>query len=134
MIMKPLFYTIIIQLCLLATPVRYGFAQDVATEVNQSIRDGDANGLSKHFNSSVDIILPDIDQSMSKSHATQVMKDFFRDNPPKSFTVNHTGSSREATKYTIGNYKSGSKSFKTYMLLKELEGKYLIVQLQFELE
>ena len=62
------------------------------------------------------------------------MKSFFKDHPAKSYVVNHTGSSREATKYIIGTYKSGSKSFKTYILLKEKEGKYLIVQLQFELE
>ena len=61
------------------------------------------------------------------------MKSFFKNNPPKSYTENHKGSSREATQYIIGTYKS-TKTYKTYVLLKEKEGKYLIVQLQFEVE
>jgi hypothetical protein len=109
-------------------------AQETTDKVNTALKAGDAVKLSDHFNSSLDISLPDTDQTMSKSHATQVMKDFFKANPCKSYTLNHVGSSREATKYIIGTYVVGSKSYKTYILLKETEGKYLIVQLQFELE
>jgi hypothetical protein len=109
-------------------------AQEVTDKINQTLKDGDAVALSEYFNSSLDISLPDTDETMSKSHATQVMKSFFKDNAPKSYTVNHVGSSREETKYIIGTYKSQSKSFKTYLLLKLTDGKYLIVQLQFEQE
>ena len=109
-------------------------AQEITDNVNAALKSGDATKLSDYFNTSLDISLPDTDQTMSKSHASQVMKTFFKDNPPKSYTVNHVGSSREATKFIIGTYVSGSKSFKTYLLMKETEGKYLIVQLQFELE
>ena len=108
--------------------------QEAIDKVNEALKAGDAVALSDYFNSSLDISLPDSDQTMSKSHATQVMKSFFKDNPPKSYKVNHTGSSREDTKYIIGTYVSGSKSYKTYTLLKANEGKLLIVQLQFELE
>ena len=108
-------------------------AQEVSQEVTKALKAGDADLLGKHFNSTLDLSLPDTDQSMSKSHATQVMKNFFKNHPPKSYTENHSGSSREATKYIIGTYKS-TKTYKTYVLLKEKEGKYLIVQLQFEEE
>lgn len=109
-------------------------AQEATDKVNAAIKSGNAVKLSDHFNSSLDISLPDTDQTMSKSHATQMMKSFFKDNPPKSYKVNHIGSSREATKYIIGTYVSASKSYKTYILLKESDEKYLIVQLQFEVE
>jgi len=109
-------------------------AQEATEIINSALKSGDAGKLSEHFNSTLDISLPDTDQTLSKSHATQVMKSFFKDNPAKSYVVNHTGSSREATKYIIGTYKSGSKTFKTYVLLKENAGAYLIVQLQFEEE
>ena len=130
--MRFLLYIFIIQAGML-----YGIssdlsAQDAAEMVNTALKSGNAVKLSDHFNSSLDISLPDTDQTMSKSHATQVMKNFFKNNPPKSYTVNHTGSSREATKYIIGTYISGSKSYKTYVLLKKTGEKYLIVQLQFE--
>jgi hypothetical protein len=109
-------------------------SQETTEKINKSITEGNASSLSVHFNSSLDISLPDIDQTMSSAHATQVMKNFFKENPPKSYKVNHVGSSREATKYIIGTYKSDNKSFKVYALLKLNDDKYLIVQLQFEEE
>ena len=132
--MRLLIYIIFIQAGLICSISSGLSAQETTNKVNAALKSGNATKLSNHFNSSLDISLPDTDQTMSKSHATQVMKRFFKDNPPKSYTLNHIGSSREATKYIIGTYVSGSKSFKTYILLKEKEGKYLIVQLQFELE
>ncbi len=117
------------------TGLSFGLTAQESTDlINNALKAGDAGKLSEHFNSTLDISLPDTDQTMSKSHATQVMKNFFKNNPAKSYTVNHTGSSREATKYIIGTYKSADKTFKTYVLLKEKEGNYLIVQLQFEEE
>ena len=132
--MRFLLYIFIIQAGMLYGVSSGLSAQDAAEMVNTALKGGDAVKLSDHFNSSLDISLPDTDQTMSKSHATQVMKNFFKNNPPKSYTVNHTGSSREATKYIIGTYISGSKSYKTYVLLKKTGEKYLIVQLQFEQE
>jgi len=126
---------LLIYICIIQAGIIFGGsvqAQEVLEKVNKAIENADATELSKYFNTSLDISLPDSDQTMSKAHATQVLKSFFKDNPVKSYQVNHTGSSREATKYTIGTYKSASKSYKTYILLKETSGKYLIVQLQFE--
>lgn len=132
--MKVFLYIFILQAGILLGLPSDISAQEVTDEVNAALKTGDADKLSKHFNSSLDISLPDTDQTMSSSHATQVMKSFFKENPPKSYSVNHIGSSRDATKYIIGTYKSGSKSYKTYALLKKTNEKYLIVQLQFEVE
>ncbi|MCK4569530.1 MAG: DUF4783 domain-containing protein [Bacteroidales bacterium] len=132
--MKLLLYILVIQAGVIIGLSSSVSAQETSELVNKALKAGDATELSTHFNSTLDISLPDTDQTMSKSHATQVMKSFFKENPPKSYAVNHIGSSREATKYIIGTYVSGNKSFKTYILLKETEGKYLIVQLQFEKE
>jgi len=131
-IMRLLFYILFIQAGIIFSFSSSVSAQEATDLVNKALKTGDATKLSEHFNSTLDVSLPDTDQTMSKSHATQVMKSFFRDNPVKSYTLNHIGSSREATKYIIGTYTSGDTSFKTYLLLKETEGKYLIVQLQFE--
>ena len=131
--MRSLLYIIMIQAIIFAGVSNPLSAQEVTDQVNKALKTGDAALLSQYFNSSLDISIPGTDESMSKSQATQVMKNFFKDNPPKSYSENHRGSSREATKYIIGTYKS-VKTYKTYILLKEKEGKYLIVQLQFEEE
>ncbi len=132
--MRLLVYIILIQAGLFMGFTSGLAAQEATVQINAALKTGDAGKLSEHFNSTLDISLPDTDQTMSKSHATQVMKSFFKDNKVISYKENHTGSSREATKYIIGTYKSAAKTFKTYVLLKEKEGKYLIVQLQFEEE
>ncbi|RLD31072.1 MAG: hypothetical protein DRI83_13010 [Bacteroidetes bacterium] len=129
--MRLLIYIILIQAGLIAGLSSHAMAQEATAKINKAIKAGDAGTLSKHFNSTLDISIPGTDQTMSKSHATQVMKNFFKANPPQSYVENHSGSSREATKYIIGTYKSAI-TYKTYILLKEKEGKYLIVQLQFE--
>ena len=132
-IMRLLLYIVIIQAGLIAGLNLQAGAQDVMQELTRAFKSGDAGLLSTYFNSTLDVSLPDTDETMSKAHATQVMKNFFKNNPPKSYTENHTGSSREATRFIIGTYKS-TKTYKTYVLLKEKEGQYLIVQLQFEVE
>lgn len=129
--MRLLIYFILIQTGLIAGLSSAATAQELTTEINKAMKAGDAGTLSEYFNSTLDISIPGTDQTMSKSHATQVMKSFFKDNPPRSYVENHSGSSREATKYIIGTFKS-AKTYKTYILLKEKDGKYLIVQLQFE--
>jgi len=131
--MRSLLYIIMIQAVVLAGFSSRLVAQDDIDQVNKALKAGDAASLSTYFNSSLDISIPGTDESMSKSQATQVMKNFFKANPPKSYSENHQGSSREATKFIIGTYQS-AKTYKTYILLKEKEGKYLIVQLQFEVE
>ena len=132
--MRLFLYFIMIQAGLLTGLSGSLLAQETTDLINKALKAGDANELSDHFNSTLDISLPDTDQTMSKSHATQVMKSFFKDNPVKSYIVNHKGSSKEATKYIIGTYKSTSRTYKTYILLKKTNEKYFIVQLQFEEE
>lgn len=131
--MRSLLYIIMVPALMIAGLSSQLSAQEVTDQINKALKAGDAGTLSEYFNSSLDISIPDTDETMSKSQATQVMKNFFKANPPKSYVENHQGSSREATKYIIGTYQSG-KTFKTYILLKEKDGKYLIVQLQFEEE
>ncbi|NLF41459.1 MAG: DUF4783 domain-containing protein, partial [Bacteroidales bacterium] len=49
------------------------------------------------------------------------------------FTLNHEGASRDGSAYLIGTYKTiGKKSFRTYLLLKKVNGNYLLHQVQFQ--
>ena len=109
--------------------------QDEVTEqIKLSIQSGDASTLAEYFNSSIDIVLPGTDNAFSKNQATQVMKDFFTKYPPKSFCIDHMGTSNDGSIYIIGTYNSTSATFSTYLLLKKSSGNLLIFQLQFEKE
>lgn len=102
-------------------------------EIINAIKLGNARELSKHFNSSIDLILPGNEGTYSKTQAELMVGNFFRSNPPKSFVVRQEGTSSDSSKYTIGQYSStNNKSFRTYFLTKRIGSSQLIQLLQFE--
>lgn len=107
-------------------------AQDVNTKISQAIKNASTAELSKHFNSSIDLTIPGSEGTYSKVQAEQILKSFFTKFPPQSFAINHKGNSNDGSMYAIGTYKSNTKTFRTYFLVKPIEGQMLIHQLKFE--
>jgi hypothetical protein len=102
-------------------------------EIINAIKSGNAKELAKHFNSSIDLIIPGNEGTYSKTQAELMVGNFFRANPPKSFVVRQEGTSSDSSKYTIGQYSSSNnKSFRTYFLTKRMGSAQLIQLLQFE--
>ena len=104
----------------------------INSKIKMTIENGDAITMAKHFNTSVDLTTPTIDNTLSHNHAKQVLKSFFASYPPTSFAINHDGYSNDGSHYIIGTYKSGKYSFMVYILLRKSPEKYKIYQLQFE--
>jgi hypothetical protein len=107
---------------------------DINTDIANAIKAGDAAKLATYFNSTIDLTVPDNDGTFSKAQAELIVKDFFSKNPPKSFVVNHSGSSNDGSLFSVGTYISGSKSYRTYFLVKKTTATFSIQQLQFELQ
>ena len=88
---------------------------DITKEVTQAIREGNSRELAEHFGNNVDLVLPDNDGTYSKAHAELILKNFFSDNRPESFTINHQRSSRDGSPYVIGTLETrDNKSYRTY--------------------
>jgi hypothetical protein len=107
---------------------------DISNDIAVAIKNGNSKELAKFFNTSIDLTVPGNDETFSKAQAELIVKDFFQKNPPKSFTINHQGSSNDGSKYSIGTYVSSTGSFRTYFLLKKVGNSFFIQQLQFELQ
>ncbi|NVO03349.1 MAG: DUF4783 domain-containing protein [Bacteroidetes bacterium] len=107
---------------------------EISNDIAIAIKSGNSKELAKFFNTSIDLKVPSNDETFSKAQAELIMKDFFQKNPPKSFTINHQGSSNDGSKYSIGTYVSSTGSFRTYFLLKKVGNSFFIQQLQFELQ
>lgn len=107
-------------------------AQDVNAKISQAIKNASTTELSKHFNNSIDLTIPGSEGTYSKVQAEQILKSFFTKYPPISFIVNHKGNSNDGSMYAIGTYKSNNKTFRTYFLVKPIDGQMLIHQLKFE--
>ncbi len=106
--------------------------EETATMVTTAIQAGNAADVSKHFNAMVDLTLPGYDDSYSKAQAGQIMKEFFAQNPVKSFKITRQGSSPDGSQYSIGTLDSGKKVFRVYFLIKSVNGQNLLQQLQVQ--
>ena len=105
---------------------------DVGAKIKAKMESGDAVSLGKHFNSTIDLTTPSIDNTVSQNHGTQALKSFFSKCPPKSFSINHDGYSNDGSLYIIGTYKSGQQTFRVYILLRRVAEKYKVFQLQID--
>jgi len=108
--------------------------EDITNDIAAAIRSGNTKQLAQYFNTSIDLTIPENDGTYSKAQAELIVKEFFDNNPPKSFVINHSGSSNDGSLFSVGTYISGTKSFRTYFLVKKIAGTFKIQQLQFELK
>jgi hypothetical protein len=100
-------------------------------EIARHIRNGNARELSQHFNTTIQLTVPGDDGRYSRTQAEMIVRNFFSKNPPRTFAINHQGSSSDGSQYFVGTYTSGNKSYHSYYLIKEVSGKMLIHQLRF---
>ena len=106
--------------------------KDICSEINKSITAGDAQQLSKYLSSTVEMSVLGKDGYFSRVQAVSILSEFFRNNPPRDFTVKQGGSSSENTKFSIGNYTSSSGSFKIYYVVKKEQDNEFIHKLTIE--
>lgn len=106
--------------------------EETANQVTAALQAGNATELSKNFNAMVDLTLPGYDDTYSKAQAGQILKDFFAQNPVKSFKVTRQGSSPDGSQYTIGSLETGKKIFRVYFIIKSVNGQNLVQQLQVQ--
>jgi len=111
------------------------FAQgDVISQVKETIQAGSAKELSKFLNQTVDVTLNEGPQSYSKTQAEFVFRDFFKQHPPVEFNIIHQGTSKGGQTFGIGQYKSGSETYRVYMKIKAVETQQLVHEISFAKE
>lgn len=119
------------------TPLLAMVSQENASlqQITDAISSGDASTLGSYFDSNVEIAILDEGDVYSKADAIQVVKKFFSQHSPKSFSQVHQGTSKgNDSQYCIGNLTSGSGTFRVYVYMKTNGGNYLIQELRFDKE
>jgi antitoxin component YwqK of YwqJK toxin-antitoxin module len=101
------------------------------TPIVSAIKSGNAAEVSKYFDNSVEITLPDKSNSYSKSQAQLVLQEFFKNNPVKDFKIIHQ-SENEGSEYCIGNLTTTNGVFRTTIFVKQKGQKDLVQELRFE--
>ena len=107
---------------------------DALKAIQSSVKASNSTDLVEHFGSTIELTIDGKEGTYSKAQAEQIIKSFFAKNKARSFEVKHSGSSSMGKKYEIGTYKTASKTFRTYVLISQKAGKYVIHQLRFEEE
>jgi hypothetical protein len=127
--MKPLFTTLLLTSVLLLS----AFTTQTAgiDGVIGAIRSGNAAELSKYFDESVELTLPDKSDSYSKAQAQVIVKDFFGNNGVKGFDLKHKGDS-PGGHFCIGTLQTNTGSFRTNVFMKTKGDREVVKEIRFQ--
>jgi len=117
---------------------KYGYTtpsgEDLIKDISTAIGKMDSKKLADYFSSTIDLEMNEINGSYSKTQAEIILRDFFKNNPAILFTINHQGDSDDGSKFFIGTYKTNTKNYRVYGLLKKESDQLVLRQLQFDEE
>jgi hypothetical protein len=99
--------------------------------LSKIIKTGNAKDLAKQFSKSVELNIDGKEATYSQAQAEAVLKRFFDKNTPQEFTINHKGASKGGLPYAIGEYKSGTGSYRVWIRLKTVNSKNLVYEMSF---
>lgn len=100
-------------------------------EVITAMRAGNAAEIARYFDNSVEINMPDKNNSYSKSQAELVLKDFFSSNEVKGFSVIHKGENA-GSQYCIGTLITRVGSYRTTIFMKQKGDRQVLQKITFE--
>lgn len=101
------------------------------SEVITAIRAGNAAGVAKYFDNTVEIALAGKSNTYSKSQGEAVLRDFFANNSVKSFTIVHQGESG-GSQFCIGTLITANGTYRTTLNLKQKGDKQSLQEIKFE--
>lgn len=100
-------------------------------DVVTAMKSGNANQLSKYFDSRVDISLPGKSDNYSKSQAEMILKDFFSSNEVKSFQVKHKGE-QNGSQFCIGLLQTRTANYRTKFFMKQKGDQQVVQEIGFD--
>ena len=112
-----------------------GAPQATLSDITKAISNGDVAALSGYFDQTVEIALQDEEDVYNKEEATSIIKRFFSQNKPKSFSQVHQGTSKgNDSQYCIGNLVTEDANFRVYIYMRVDGNQYRIQELRFDRE
>jgi len=122
-------------LLLFVPAIAFGQTNASLEAITSALNAGDAESLSKYFASNVEVSIQDKEQMYTKAKATEVVRNFFNSNKPKSFSQMHKGTSREnSDQYCIGNLSADTGNYRVYLYLKVSGNNLSIQEIRFDKE
>ena len=117
--------------CLSSSATPGGDGYDVFVPRAKYLGQGDAEKLSAWFADNLEITIMSTTIDSSKNQAKQILKSFFENHTPRSFTINHTAS-RSNSKYALGYLNAGGELFEVTIFVNACKNTYKIQQLKID--
>jgi hypothetical protein len=102
------------------------FAQGGIEDVISAMKSGNASGVTKYFDSYVDITIDDKGSNYSRSQGELIFKDFFSNNGVRSFELKHKGNNDNGD-YCIGTLQTKNGNYRATVYMR-LKGNKLVIQ------
>lgn len=122
----------LLMILLIATSALTSYSQ-TNKEIILALKTGNSTELSKYFISNVELIIGEKEGVYSKSQSLVILKNFYKTNKPKDFSILHEGG-KDGAKYVIGNLKTDKSIYRVYFLIKKQGEKSYIHTLRIEEE
>ena len=104
---------------------------DVFVPISKYLSQGDVQSLSAWFADNLEISIISSTNDTSKKQARQILKNFFEQHTPRSFTVTHQTDSANM-KYALGTLSAGGERYQVTIFLYLKGDTYQIQQLKIE--
>ena len=108
----------------------FSVAVNISDIVN-ALKTGNAAEISRYFDNTVEITLPEKTNSYSKSQGEVIIRDFFNNNTVKGFNIIHQGENA-GSQYCIGTLVTSTASFRTTIYMKQKGNKQILQEIRFE--
>ena len=107
--------------------------QEVTDQVSKAISAGDAAGVAKHFDTSVDVDILGSEGTHSKSQAEQMLRNFFAKNKVEKFEVTHnTSSPSNRSNAFVGWLTTNGKRYRLFVQFAESNSKQIIQEISIK--
>ncbi len=102
--------------------------------ITAAIQQNDTKKLALHFGDNVDLKLPNTDGVFSKQQTILIVKSFFDEAPVSNYELKHQGNSKNDALYLIGSLTRNEQLYRTYILLKKINGNHQILEFNVEID
>ncbi|NVO09225.1 MAG: DUF4783 domain-containing protein [Bacteroidales bacterium] len=106
-------------------------ATDAMKKVSTALQTGNSKELSKYFTETVELEIMGKENFYSISQAEILLKDFFEENKPTKFVINHQGL-KDVSSFAIGTLTVKNGNLRVSFFMKTENNQTLIHQLRIE--
>jgi hypothetical protein len=111
-------------------PAAYGTGVEIEDVVG-ALKSGNANQLSRYFDTRVDITLPEKSDNYSRAQAEMIIRDFFSNNSVQNFEIKYKGDNN-GSRFCIGTLKTRNGDYRTRLYMKQRDNRQVLQEIAFQ--